>query len=168
LHGPLKSSATAAEFNNRFSRFPHNKNKALNLMRINDMKKINRLLGNAVLGLVVLSFACSVMAAEANEDEKKKNCKKPKFYDFVPKHLSEVAPESEISFKVARAKSSEEVHLEVKKVPVPLTAENKDLFYMMKGKLPDSLRGTYARLNVRAIGDGGCHAEDGWLLKISE
>jgi hypothetical protein len=132
------------------------------------MKNINGLLGKALLGFAALAFACSVMAAETDEDEKKKNCKKPKFYDFSPKHLSEVAPESEISFKVARAKSPEYVHLDVKKIPVALSAENMDLFYLMKGKLPAELRGTFARINVRAVGDGDCHVEDGWLVKIGE
>lgn len=130
------------------------------------MKKIDNLFGRALLGLTALFFACSVMAAGENEDEKKKNCKKPKFYDFTPKHLSEVAPGSEISFKVARAKSPEDVTVDTKKIPIKLTAEDKQLFYLMTGKLPAELRDTYARINVRAIGDGGCHVEDGWLLKI--
>lgn len=132
------------------------------------MKKINDLLGKAIMCFAALIFTCSVMAAEKDEDEKKKNCKKPKFYEFTPPHLAQVTPESEISFKVSRAKSPEEVHLDVKKIPVKLTAENKDLYYLMTGKLPAELRGTFARINVRAVGDGGCHVEDGWLVKIGE
>ncbi|MGR8935582.1 MAG: hypothetical protein ACU837_14500 [Gammaproteobacteria bacterium] len=132
------------------------------------MKKIKHLLSKTILAIAALSIACAVAAAEKDEDEKKKNCKKPKFYDFTPPHLAEVAPESEISLKVARAKSPESIQLDVKKIPVKLTAENKELYYLMTGKLPAELRGTFARVNVRAIGDGGCHVEDGWLVKISE
>lgn len=132
------------------------------------MKKSRYSLAKIFLGFAALVFACSVIAAEEEDDEKKKNCKKPKFYDFTPKHLSVVAPESEISFKVARVKSPESVKVDTKKIPLKLTAENKDLYYLMSAKLPAELRGTYARVNVRAIGDGGCHVEDGWLLKISE
>jgi hypothetical protein len=134
------------------------------------MKNINGLLGKTLWVFAALAFACSVFAAtpEEQDDDKKKFCKKPKFYDFTPKHLSAVAPESEISFKIARAKSPEHVHLDVKKIPVALSAENMDLFYLMKGKLPAELRGTFARINVKAVGDGGCHVEDGWLVKIGE
>jgi hypothetical protein len=137
-------------------------------MRINNMRFTRRLSGKILVGITAAIYACAVFAAENTEDEKKKNCRKPKFYDFAPAHLATAAPESEISFKVARAKSPEYVTLEVKKISVPLIAENKDVYYIMKGKLPAELRDTYARVNVRAEADGGCHVEDGWLVKISE
>lgn len=130
------------------------------------MKKHEHFLGRVFVGVAALIFAVPVFAAA--EDEEEKICIKPKFYEFAPKHLSEVAPGSEISFKVARVKKPEEVHLQVKQIPVPLVAENKELYYEMKGKLPAELRGTFARVNVRAVGEGGCHVDDGWLLKITE
>jgi hypothetical protein len=132
------------------------------------MKTTKRLSIKLLLSLAALTFACSALAARDDEDDKKKNCKKPKFYDYTPMHLATVAPEAEISFKVARAKGPEYVQVDVKKIPVKLTSENKEMYILVKSKLPAELRGTYARINVRAEADGGCHIEDGWLVKISE
>lgn len=88
---------------------------------------------------------------------------------LVPAHLAEVAPESDITFNVFGFDKPENLEVTVKKIPVPITTEFKDPFYVVRGKLPAELKGTYARINVRLKSPiVKCISEDGWLVKISE
>jgi len=95
------------------------------------------------------------------------SCKTTIIYRFVPKHLATVAPKSEFSFWVKGIKSANEVSVTAKKIPVTVTAEDKENYFLFKGNLPDSLSKTAARIQVK-VDSKKCPAEKGWLLKITE
>jgi len=96
-------------------------------------------------------------------------CLKPRLTKFLPAHLSTVAPESEFSFMAFDVQYPEQISVAVKSIPVELTIEDKEAFYLVKGKLPPSLTKTAARINIKVTSKySRCDAEDGWLLKIAD
>ncbi len=94
-------------------------------------------------------------------------CKKAVIGHIKPKHLSTVAPESEFSFWVEDIKDANQIEVTAKKIPVEMTATQRTGFILFKGKLPASLAGTAARIQVKAQ-TKKCPAQKGWLLKITE
>jgi len=96
------------------------------------------------------------------------SCGKPHLGKFLPPHLATVVPEAEFSFLVFNIDKPEQVSVTVKNMPVEVTAEFKDPYYLIKGKLPASLVNTAARISVKVSAKSPhCEAENGWLLKIS-
>ena len=96
-------------------------------------------------------------------------CGKPHLGKFLPPHLASVTPESEFSFLVFNIDKPDQIAVTVKNIPVELTSEFKDPYYLIKGKLPASLVNTAARINIRVRAKSPhCEAEDGWLLKITD
>ena len=97
------------------------------------------------------------------------SCEKPRLGKFLPAHLATVAPESEFSFLVFNIDKPEQVSVTVKNIPVEITAEFKDPYYLIKGRIPSTLNNTAARVNIKvAAKSSHCEAEDGWLLKIAD
>jgi hypothetical protein len=96
-------------------------------------------------------------------------CGKPNLGKFLPPHLATVTPGAEFSFLVFNIDKPEQVSVTVKNIPVEVTAEFKDPYYLFKGKLPASLVSTAARINIKVNAKSPhCEAENGWLLKISD
>jgi hypothetical protein len=96
-------------------------------------------------------------------------CEKPQLSKFSPANLTEVAPNSEFSFRATNIEDPQQLTVTVKNIPVEVKAVFKTPFYDVTGKLPDSLRNTVARINIKASGKAAhCQAEDGWLVKITE
>jgi hypothetical protein len=96
-------------------------------------------------------------------------CLKPHVTKFSPAHLATVGPGSEFSFVAFNIHKTENISVTVKKIPVEITSEFKDPYYIVKGRLPDSLKNTAARINVKVSGKSShCETENGWLLKISD
>lgn len=96
-------------------------------------------------------------------------CLKPRLSKFLPAHLSTVAPGSEFSFMAVGVQRPEQISVTVKSIPVKLTVEDKEAFYLVKGQLPPSLTKTAARINIKVTAKySKCDAENGWLLKIAE
>jgi hypothetical protein len=97
------------------------------------------------------------------------NCMRPRFEKFLPPNMASVAPGSEFSFVAANIEKPEQLEVTAKKLPVTVNAEFKDPYYVITGKLPDGLRNTVARINVKLNAKtSACEAETGWLVKISE
>jgi hypothetical protein len=97
------------------------------------------------------------------------NCEKARLSKFLPPHLATTAPEAEFSFLVFNIDKPEQVSVTVKNIPIDFTAEFKDPFFLIKGKLPASLVNTAARINIKVSAKSShCEAEDGWLLKIAD
>ena len=87
----------------------------------------------------------------------------------MPPHLATVAPEAEFSFLAFNIDKPEQTSVTVKNIPVEVTAEFKDPYYLIKGKIPASLKNTAARINIKVSAKSPhCEAENGWLLKISD
>jgi hypothetical protein len=97
------------------------------------------------------------------------SCIKPRLNKFTPEHLATVAPESEFSFWAFNVQHPDEIEVTVKNIPVAVTFENKDAFYLVTGKLPASLKNTAARINIKVTSKmTRCDAEGGWLLNIAD
>lgn len=95
-------------------------------------------------------------------------CGKPHLGKFLPPHLATVLPGAEFSFMAFNVDKPEQISVTVKNIPVEISADFKDPYYLIKGKLPASLVNTAARINVKVSAKSPhCEAENGWLLKIS-
>jgi len=96
-------------------------------------------------------------------------CGKPQIGKFLPPHLATIAPEGEFTFLIFNIDKPEQIAVTVKNMPVEVTAEFKDPYYLIKGKMPASLVNTAARINVKVSAKSPhCEAEAGWLLKITD
>ncbi len=119
-----------------------------------------------VLFLFSAIFADTAFSYESTSD--KAECKKPKIRTFIPADKSEVQPGAEISFHVTHNIDPAKLEVTAKKIPVEVTLEDRNLFYIVRGKLPDSLKNTYARISIKAVAILGCKTKGGWLLKITD
>ncbi|WP_305910109.1 hypothetical protein Q9L42_001925 [Methylomarinum sp. Ch1-1] len=118
-----------------------------------------------VLGMALL--AGNVFAYSSESEDKK--CKKPRFRTFEPAHLSEVEPETKISFHVSNWADPATIKAEARKVPMEVDVVDKMNFFVVTAKLPSSVSGKYARIHIEAKAkDGGCRGQDGWLLKVKK
>ncbi len=94
-------------------------------------------------------------------------CKSYSISHFKPAHLANVAPQSAFSFWVKGVKDPDDVTVTVKKIPVLLQNKEMSNFYLFSGTLPESLKGTAARLQVK-MKTKKCTMEKGVLLKITD
>lgn len=96
-------------------------------------------------------------------------CEKPRISKFNPAPLETVAPNSEFSFVAAGIKKVSDVEVSIKKNPVEVSSEQKGSAYLFSGKLPPEIKGTPARIQIKAKGKKKkCSTTKGWLLKVSE
>ncbi|MDX8128954.1 hypothetical protein QLH52_16770 [Methylomonas sp. OY6] len=96
-------------------------------------------------------------------------CINAKISRYTPEHLATVKPGSEFSFAVSGSNGPGHIHVSIKQQPVAVQIEDKDTFYLVKGKLPDDLKNTVVRISVKAKAKvSKCDADGGWLLKIAE
>ncbi len=121
------------------------------------------------LRLTVLSGMMLVAggAFAYGSDSEEKKCKKPKFREFEPVHMSEVDPGTEISFHVSNWADPTTITAEARKVPMQVEVVDKMNFFVATAKLPAEVAGKYARVHVTALAnEGRCLGQDGWLLKV--
>ena len=95
-------------------------------------------------------------------------CKKVNFSEFSPVNNSEVAPHSEFSFYASESTFPKSIKVTIKGHSVPITVVQKQSGYKVTGKLPDSLKGVYAKINIDARGVAQCEVSDGWLVKVTQ
>jgi len=96
-------------------------------------------------------------------------CIKAKISNFLPGHLQSVSPGSEFSFMVSGNNGPGHIHVTIRDQPIQLTVENKDTFYLAKGRLPNEIKNETVRISVSAKAKvSKCDADTGWLLKVSE
>ncbi|QWF69843.1 hypothetical protein KEF85_10770 [Methylomonas paludis] len=96
-------------------------------------------------------------------------CIKAKITRFKPEHLSTVAPGAEFQFTVSGSNGPGHIHVTIRQQAIPLTVEDKDSFYLVKGKLPDTIKNETVRISVKAkTKTTKCDADEGILLKVTE
>jgi len=95
-------------------------------------------------------------------------CKKVGFSEFSPVSNSEVAPHSAFSFYASESTFPKSIKVTIKGQSIPLTVVEKQSRYKVTGKLPDTLRGAFAKINIEARGIGQCEVTDGWLVKVTQ
>jgi len=95
-------------------------------------------------------------------------CKKVNFSEFSPINNAEVAPQSDFSFYASGATYPNSIKVTIKGQSVPVTVVEKQGGFKVSGKLPDSVRGAFAKINIDARGVNQCEVSDGWLVKVTE
>ncbi len=98
----------------------------------------------------------------------KKACKKPELSQFTPPHLAVVEVQSEFSFFASAKTNPKSIAVSVKNNPVAVTIDKKNNGFLITGKLPEELQGTFARVKINATGLNNCETQEGWLLNINE
>lgn len=134
-----------------------------------------------LLAIFFIAFFFNVNAANAAEHHSghgggsggggggDNSCVKPRLDKFIPPHLANVTPGTAFSFMVFNIPKSKNITVTVKTIPVAVTLEDKGSLILVKGKLPESLNNTMARIDVKVNAEPSrCGAEDGWLVKISD
>lgn len=97
------------------------------------------------------------------------SCIKARASRFKPEHLASVAPGAEFSFAASGSNGPGHIHVSIKQQPVDITIEDKETFYLVKGKLPNDLKNTVVRISVVLKSKfSKCNEETGWLLKVGE
>jgi len=95
-------------------------------------------------------------------------CKKVNFSEFSPVNNSEVAPQSDFSFYASESTFPKSIKVTIKGQSIPVTVIEKQTGYKVSGKLPDTLKGAFAKINIDARGINQCEVSDGWLVKVTE
>lgn len=95
-------------------------------------------------------------------------CKKLNFSDFTPVNSAEVAPQSAFSFFASGAVYPNSIKVTIKGQTVPITVTPKGDGFKVTGKLPDTVKGTFAKINIEARGANQCEGSAGWLVKVTE
>lgn len=90
------------------------------------------------------------------------------FSEFKPVNGAEVTPRSEFSFFASGATYPNSIKVMIKGESVPVRVTEKRGGFEVTGKLPDSLKGAYAKINVEARGANQCEGTAGWLVKVTE
>jgi len=140
------------------------------------MKKQKLLSLVFIVNLTLLSTALATehhsghnMSAGSGGAETSSSCLKPHVSKFLPAHLATVSPGSSFSFVAFNINKPENISVTVKKLPVTVSYEFKDPYYLIKGKLPASLKNTAARIDIKVTGKSShCETENGWLIKIAD
>ncbi|WP_446809912.1 hypothetical protein ACH50O_22105 [Methylomonas sp. 2BW1-5-20] len=132
------------------------------------MKLSNRWRGALLLWAMVFSTAALALSPE--EEERLKECKRPKFRDFVPEQKAEVDAGADIAFHISHNADPLTVTAEARGEKMKVNVVDKKTFYFVSAKLPQLTPG-FARIHVTAKSaesklESGCLGQDGWLVKI--
>ncbi|WP_150050538.1 MULTISPECIES: hypothetical protein [Methylomonas] len=96
-------------------------------------------------------------------------CIKAKVSRQTPENMTQVSPGSEFSFFASGSNGPNHIHVQIKNQTIPLSVEDKETFYLVKGKLPEDIKNTVVRISVSLKAKfSKCDAESGWLLKVGE
>ena len=101
-------------------------------------------------------------------------CRNVTFSAFMPKQFSqennntEVAPKTEFSFLASKETFPKSITVTIKGETVPITVSPHYSGFQVTGKLPDTIKGTFARINIMAKGPHDTECGDGWLLKVAK
>ena len=89
-----------------------------------------------------------------------------KFSNFTPPNNTEIAAKSEFSFYASTTTNPNSIRVTIKDQLVPITVTAKHDGLHVTGKLPATIKSTYAKINLTAKGPNQCEARGGWLVKV--
>ncbi len=96
-----------------------------------------------------------------------KACSKPKFTEFSPSDKASVAAKSEFSFVVSTDTNPDSINVTVKDVATALTITPTPTgSFFVTSTLPETIKDTFARINITAESRNKCKGTGGWLVKI--
>ena len=75
-----------------------------------------------------------------------------------------IPPKSEFSFLATKTMLKVKVKVKGEEVPVTMSTINNGI--LVKGKIPATIKDSYIRVDIFAIGPSQCEKADGWLLKV--
>jgi hypothetical protein len=132
------------------------------------MKSSNR--WRSALLLSAMVFSSAALALSPDEEERLKECKRPKFRDFAPEQKSEIDSGGDVAFHVSHNADPFTVTAEARGEKMKVNVVDKKTYYLVSAKLPQLTPG-FARVHVTAKSaesklESGCMGQDGWLLKI--
>ena len=119
------------------------------------------------LWILMLMVATSNVWAYGSSSSKK-TCNKPTFSEFAPANNAEVTAKSAFSFTASGNTNPESIIVTIKDQPISVTVTPKNQGFQVAGTLPDTLKGSFARISITADGPNQCKGSDGWLVKIIE
>jgi len=135
----------------------------------NNTRGVTMKLHKILLMAVVLIVPASAWAyGEGGRSDGSGICAKVKFSEFLPVNNSEVAPQSGFSFYASEYTVPKSIKVTIKGQSIPVTVVEKQSGYKVSGKLPDTVRGAYAKINIEARGIAQCEVTDGWLVKVTQ
>ena len=123
-----------------------------------------------VMAFIFILISTNSMAyfGDGGGHTKNKKCNEPKISQIKPAHLSVVASQSEFSFWVSSEAIPRSIEVTVKKIPVEITIKEVSRGYLVSGKLPASLKETFARIEAKLKDSKRCSGSKGWLLNIRD
>jgi hypothetical protein len=124
-------------------------------------------LRNTLLIVTLVMIPGSVWAYGDSGSGGTEGCK-AKFSKHTPANNAEVAAKSDFSFFASGETNPNSITVTIKGQSVPITVTPKNQGFQVTGILPDTLKGTFAKINIAAKGPGQCEASDGWLVKVTE
>ncbi len=119
------------------------------------------------LWILALMIVANTSWAYGGGSSSTKACDKPKFTDYVPAENAQVAAGSDFSFTASKNTYPSTIKVTVKEQAVIITTDKKnDGTFAVSGKLPASVKGTYARITIAADAQSNCKGTGGWLVKV--
>lgn len=125
---------------------------------------------NQTLLIAILLMAASgtVFAYGGSPQSSARACAKPKFSQFTPADKSQVAALSDFSFLASANTNPDSIGVSIKDQPIAISITPKGQSgFDVAGKIPESVKGTFARIKISAEGPNGCKGSDGWLLQVA-
>ena len=125
--------------------------------------------------LITLGFSNSVWSQSQHgghtggSSSRDSGCIKAKVSNFQPANMETIAPGGEFSAFVSGSNGPGHIHVTIRNQAINVSVENKDTFYVVKGKLPAEIRNETVRISISAKAKNSqCDSDTGWLLKVSE
>ncbi len=124
----------------------------------------------SALLLSTMVFSSAALALSPDEEERLKECKRPKFRDFVPEQKAEVDAGADIAFHVSHNADPLTIAADIHGEKIKVSVVDKKTFYFVSAKLPQLSPG-FVRIHLSAKSaesklESGCLGQDGWLIKI--
>ena len=118
---------------------------------------------------IFIALSANVFAGYGSSSSSSKtSCKPPKIIQYTPAHLSVVSSNSDFSIEVSSLTIPKSIEVTIKELPIDVVITETKKGYLISGKIPETLKDTFARVEIRATGTNRCKLSEGWLLNIKD